>query len=353
MTQHLLVISPTLTRETLSGEPFRLDLDAFYLCTPPALRFISLRRFQAVVLHEVPEDVLTKVALGIRDDEASEGLWEILQDSHRPVFLLTAVPTRPTENWRNLGIEPILAAELSARLREHSPLPVGGRTTDQQTILTADDIHTRHRRGETVIAATARLTPWAREVADSLGMTVQEAGGDRWLVDLPITNRAQLQADSEAIFAWHSRFPDLLFVVPPLYFPVFSEMFPSLRGRLVSPTVHWERRGAFTGEVSVEMLADAGCVGALLPTAALYANPKHLEKLTISAHQHGLSLFRRIPLEPGNEYDIMATPYGFPQGIPLAISAPGSGSEKTRETVARLLSRKDLEAIVAGKGIEK
>jgi hypothetical protein len=352
MNPPLLVISPTLTREALCQAPFHLDPADVFLCSPASLRFISVQRFAAVVLHEIAEDILVKVGQGIHDNDATEGLWEVLRHDGRPVWMLVSAPIRSPESWRNLGIEPVTPADLLTAVSER--LPTRSDPSEKRSpMLTADDIHEMQRRGEMVLPADVRMTPWASEVADSLGLIRQEPGGEISLVDLGRVTRSGLRECSASIFSWQSRWPALLFVLPPVYFPVFQELFPALRGRLVSPTIHWEEKGAFTGELSASMLADFGCAGALIPEQTPYLLPKNLEKIRLAAKKRGLLLFRRIPLEHGREYDIMATPYRNDTGVPLAVWTPATGNEKDSGKSARLYSGEALEKQWAGEGREK
>jgi triosephosphate isomerase len=54
-------------------------------------------------------------------------------------------------------------------------------------------------------------------------------------------------------------------VAPPFpYLPAVAEAIKGTRIRLAAQNVHWEPKGAFTGEVSVTMLKDVGCTHVII-----------------------------------------------------------------------------------------
>lgn len=351
----LLIVSSQVTVETLCQPPFGLDPETFLLTSLESVRWLGFSRFAAVVLHEVPPDLLHKAALGLRDSPALEALWELLKHPDGPpVRALVPAPGRPPKDWVDLGLEPILPQDLAGLLASDTASQPSPASTDPRQALTADEVRELHRQGIRVLPAGRPLTDWAREVATALGLTEAEAQPQFLLYRVQAATRHDLLAAGERLFQVAHAHPSLLFVLAPPLLPIFQELFPALRHRLVASTVHWASQGAFTGETSIAMLADLGCRGALLPAAPPYSDPAHLRSLAALAARCGLSIFTTLPLEWLAECDIMAPHPGSqrftPLFVPLATPDVRGPSDTARSPTARLIDDQELDRPVQRKG---
>ncbi|NLI78136.1 MAG: hypothetical protein GX442_17095 [Candidatus Riflebacteria bacterium] len=351
----LLIVSPHLTGEILCQPPFGLDPEAFLVTRLESVQWLGFGRFAAVILHEPPADLLTKLALGLRDSPALESLWNLLHGLDGPrVRGLVPAPARPPKAWSDLGLEPILPHELATLTDSVAAPGVATPATHPRSAMTADDVRELHRTGVRVLPAGRPLTDWAREVADALGMSQGRSPSSHVLVRVAAQTRRDLQARGDRLFQAAHACPGLLFVLDPPMIPVFQDLFPALKNRLVSTTVHWASHGAFTGETSVAMLADLGCRGALLPAAAPYAAPANLGKLASLAAAQGLLIFTTLPLERLPGCDIMAPRPGSPPAptvfVPLATTGDRGPADGPRSPQATWTDDQELDRLVQGKG---
>jgi hypothetical protein len=329
----LLVVSTTLTTADLLASPFHLPPERVLVTSPASLAYLGLGRFFAMVLHQVDEDLLTRLALGLRDRPEAEGLWAALALENGPRLLgLVPAPGRPPQAWRDLGIEPIRPSELRSLFDDASSRwPIGGsggasapEAPSRGAVLTADDIRDMHQSGSRFLPREARLTPWARELADTLGLA--EGGTDHELpvlIAVAAATGSALKSERERYFALATALPHALFVLAPALLPIWAEYLPSLRGRMVAARVHWATHGAFTGEVSLEMLLDQGCRGALLPAGSSPFPAERQADLISRAARAGFLLFAPHPLEPAPGCDIMAPLPGYDSGFARLLSSQG------------------------------
>ena len=287
-----------------------------------------------MVLHDPDPGLFPKLAQGIRDGAALESLWKILAHAPQlPVFVLVPAPCRPLQAWSDLGIRPITPRELRPTLGESATGGLAGTAAPVSTAspgrppspLTAEDIRELHRQGRRTLPEETPMTDWAREVATSLDMTFAPEGPRYTLLNLPIRRRADLVSRLEKMHAAASADPHLLFVLPAPYWSVLREIAPTLRSRLVAPSVFLATQGAFTGELSLDMISDAGCRGAILPPGKPYHDPKLLPAFLKNAARLGLLIFSALPLDRQEGCDIMAPHEGV---IPLYTggSPEGRGS---------------------------
>ncbi|MFZ2957805.1 MAG: triose-phosphate isomerase [Candidatus Ozemobacteraceae bacterium] len=337
----LLIISDVLRAADLGASPFNLAPEEVLLTGYEYLGYLGTgkNRFVGVLLHQPPEHLLPKLALGLRDQPPLEALWNLLnQGSRLPVRVLVPAPCRPLPAWFQLGLEPIIPAdcrewlhnliETSPRSENNAsapraagystshaagnePPPAKGLPAGHATVmntppderrpapLTADDVRELFQQGRRRLNAGQPMTDWARETADSLGMSVVEASRRYRLLRLDIRSRRDLVTKREQLHALALADDKLLFVVPAPFWPAFSEMMPSLRSRLVAPSIFVEEKGAFTGEISLDMVSDAGCRGAILPSAPVYTRSKQMKAFLERAVRKGILIFSPAPLESG------------------------------------------------------
>lgn len=276
-----------------------------------SLRFIGFADLSAVVIDSKSIDkTLRKVSLGIRDDDASDALWQLLaQPKSARVFFLVDKMTRPGSDMLALGIDYLLYENLEQLIADtytSSPSHAFDQDTSSQTrLITADDIRHLHKQNIRKIPAGSRLTAWAAEVAESLNFS--ETGVALQLIwPVAATSATVLKKAHEELFDLNAKYPDLLFMVNPAYLPIFNDLYPSLKGKTVSPVIHWASHGAYTGETSAAMLADLRCAGAVVPARMPYTEPKHIANLLEQANKHGLTLFSTFTLASSGVCDIIA-----------------------------------------------
>ncbi|GAB4272208.1 MAG: hypothetical protein Kow0029_10640 [Candidatus Rifleibacteriota bacterium] len=275
--------------------------------SPDSLNFIGLGSFSCVILDSpaLYRD-LKKISLGIRDSASSEGLYRIFSGELKiPVYILVDRKSAPTPEMRELGIDYILSSEMGDLVSENSQEISAEIPLSANKVLTADDIRTLHLKGCRTIPSGSALTSWAAEIADALEMKKQP---DNFcmLVNLASYGKSKLAEKKSTIFELSSKFSELFYVINPCILPVFSELFPALKSRSVSSTIHWENQGAYTGEVSASMLADIGCYGAVVPAIKPYCTKENLEKLLSQAAKFDLKLFSTFTLAYGTGCDIIA-----------------------------------------------
>lgn len=351
----LLIVSPHLTAEVLCRPPFGLDPEAFLVTRLESVQWLGFDRFAAVILHEPPADLLTKLALGLRDSPALESLWALLHDLRGPrVRGLVPAPARPPKAWFDLGLEPILPHELATLTDAVTAPGMATAATHPRSAMTADDVRELHRAGVRVLPADRPLTDWAREVADALGMGQGQTPASYVLIRVPAQTRRDLQARGDRLFQAAHASPRLLFVLDPPMIPVFQDLFPALKNRIVSTSVHWASHGAFTGETSAAMLADLGCRGALLPAMRPYTTAANLGKLASLAAAKGLLIFTTLPLERLPGCDIMAPRPGSPPAptvmVPLTTAGGQGAADGPQSPQATWADDQELDRLVQGKG---
>lgn len=343
MPPSLLIISANLTSETLCEEPFSLSPEKFFLCSPGSLAFIPIKRYPIVVLHDFSENTIRKVALGLRDNPESEALWEVMANRSKSVYQLVSAATRPSPDCFALGIEIITPTDLRTLIDHQETSDYNSGAEHSSEIVTAEEIREMHQNGVTTISESVRLTPWAKEVADSLGMLVSDEPRDLILLDLGSITKIRLAEMKENLFSWNRQFQKLLFVLPAPYFPIFNEMFPPLKGRIVAPSIHFEEKGAFTGEISLSMLIDSACAGAILPNFSRKTDPKQMKNFFSRAEKHGILLFSTKSLEPTYEYDIIAPPETGRTKFPIPIVSGQRKSAQPHDSYARLFTVESFE----------
>ncbi len=306
----LLVVSPTLRSEDLMATPFNLDPESFLVTGYASLGFIGLESFSSVVFHDPPPDFLRKLQLGIRDSRELEGAWKLFAyPGRRSIRILVPAPVSPPPQvWRDLSIEPVFPRDLATAIPGNNEVFTSPGPVKPAVPLTGDDIREMHRKGVRELPPGSRLTDWGREVADTLGMTVRDSSPCPLLIALSARTTKALRAASEFLFSSATAHPEALFVVVPTLIPIFRELFPSLKNRMVSPVVHWAAHGAFTGEVSLDLLIDMGCAGAILQDDPPHNLPKNREGLIRRAGEKGFRLFSPSPLAAEKACDIITAP---------------------------------------------
>lgn len=375
----LLIVSTSLSTESLLQPPFSLNPEHFLLCTYDSLRFLGFSRFQAVILHQPSEDLLQKLSLGIRDQNAAEALWHLLASgSHPAVHILmdssakppllrepVASVSGPPQPCSALGIEALRAGELrqlvdtagSAPSWEYSGSAETGSPKVSNESMTADDIRELHQQGKQSISSDRPMTPWAREVANSLGMMINEPSKPVFLVEISAQSISELMKRSENFHSWHfQKSADVRLIISPPLIPIFNERFPALRGMVVAPSCHWEEKGAFTGEISGDMLMEAGCHGFILPNLRPYNLPANIKKTVTWAARKGLSLFCTFSLDQISGCDIMTAQANKTSGTPGCFKMKDCRNQenfRVESGIACLISEKDMAALSSGKGANK
>ncbi len=322
-----------------------------------SLRYLGFANLLAVVIDSRSIDkTMRKVSLGIRDDDASDALWQLLaQPAGKRVYFLVDKPVRPGNEMIALGIDYLLYENLDQLLVE-----AGGETPERgwhgdgsvgnTRLLTADDIRHLHKQNIRKIPAGSRLTAWAAEVAESLNFS--ESGAALQLIwPVAASSAAALKKMHEELFDLNAKHPDLLFMVNPAYLPVFNDLYPALKGKTVSPVIHWASHGAFTGEVSAAMLADMRCAGAIVPPRPPYSEPKNVASMLKQAKEFGLTLFSTFTLASSGGCDIIAPESSDRASLTPLYSADMIGDgELPGGPAAILLNRELLKRIASRKG---
>jgi hypothetical protein len=343
MTRKLLLI---VTEATKNGaefftQPYGLQPEQARITGPASLNYIGLSNFAAVIL-DCPSLIkdLRKISHGIRDDSATEALWSLFSGEYNiPLFILVNKKASPSIDMRNLGISYILPKEIKDLALElgvkcgTAQSPIG----PASEMLTADDVKEMAQKGIRTLEPGMRLTGWAEETAKTLGMSLKESK-THFLLDLTnLSSRSSFEQIKSDIFDISTALRDAFFVVNPLHMPFFAELFPGLRHRMVSPTIHWAAKGAFTGEISAAMLADLKCYGAIVPARLPYCEKKQLDSLFAQAQKYDLQLFSTFTLANKQACDIIATESntGKPM-IPVYSQQPGISLTESSALIADL-----------------
>ncbi len=306
----LIITDKSRAAGQFASPPFSLPIEKFTATGPASLNYMGLQQFAAVVIDcGSLHPHLTKISLGIRDTTETEALWHVFcGSSGARVFILVDRKSAPGKEMRELGIDYILAGEL-AELTQQSTGPVSEKTdyASNHDFITADEIREMHQNGIRTISESRPITSWAAEVAESLGMKIA-ADNLKLLADFSRLSPSKILNQRSDFFNLASRFnQDLFFVLNPLVIPVFAQVCPSLREKVVASTIHWAHQGAFTGETSAAMLADLRCHGAIIPAFPPYCQPQNLQDLLKQAKKHNLELFSTFTLASGTGCDIIAT----------------------------------------------
>lgn len=324
-----------------------------------SLNYIGINRFFRVIIDCADiQSSLHKLSLGIHDDSVTSALWKLLSGIDRPevLFLVEKSGDRPSSDMINLGVSFISISEikkLSPVTNPGSSISTEEKNGNSAPLLTADDIRLLHNQGKRTLPAGARLTSWAAEVADSLNLKVCEAHQLYLVLPLNIKTREDLVKKREHIFATAGNFPQLFFLINPLFLPVFNEMFPALTGRTVAPSLHWESHGAFTGETSASMLSDMRCFGAVLSSAEPYKRPEYLKKTLSQAKSAGLKLFSTFTLASPGTCDIIATDNKEADTLIPLYPAETVNTRNLPESGAILINEDFLKQLPSGKEIRK
>lgn len=295
----LLIASETLKATDLLSPPFGLQPEEFVLIRLDSLAVLGFSRFAAIVIHEPPADLFRRLSLGLRDRPDAEALWSVISQARSvPVHVLVNKLERPPAELSDLGIGCIVPQRLHELCTPPSVPGTGssGPAVPAASLLTADDVRAMHLEGVRSIDENTPMTDWARETAFALGIRLTPAASRRILIPVEARGVKHLQKFGELLHGFASSPHAPLFVVSEPLMPVFNELFPSLRGRLVAPSLHWEKQGAFTGELSLAMALDLGCEGAIVPDLPVYTDPKHFEKLCQAAAGRQFSLYVPAPL---------------------------------------------------------
>lgn len=289
--------------------PFLFSPEQVTVTGVASLNYIGFQNFNGIII-DCPALIndLTKISLGIRDSAETEALWRIFcGETGIEVFILVEQKTSPGKTMRELGISYITGPEIADLIKSLSKsFSEATKSTKPAEILTADDVRSLHQTGRRSIPTGSGLTPWAEEVAQALGMT-RETCSLKHLIDFSHAGAEELKIRQEEIFSLSTKIADALFVLNPIMLSLFIKMYPSLRTRTVSSTVHWASHGAFTGETSAAMLADLRCHGAIVPAKAPYFEKKNIHQLIEQAQKYSLELFSTFTLASGTGCDIIAS----------------------------------------------
>lgn len=295
----LLIASETLKTTDLIAPPFGLEPEEFVLTRLESLTVMGFARFAAVVIHEPPVDLFRRLSLGLRDRPDAEALWSLISQVRSvPVFVLSERIERPPTELSDLGIGttiPQRLRELCAASAAHEA-GSSGPSVPAVSLLTADDVRAIHLKGVTTLDENTPMTDWARETAAALGIRLTPAASRRVLIPVEARSVRHLAKFGELLHGFAASPLAPLFIVAEPLMPVFNELFPSLRGRLVAPSIHWEKQGAFTGEISLAMALDLGCEGAIIPDLPAYTEPKRFSQLCAAVAGKQFSLYVPSPL---------------------------------------------------------
>ena len=92
----LLIVSSSLRSETLLVPPYNLSPDDFFLTGFESLQFMSLSRFEAIILDSPSQDMLRKLSMGLRDTSVLEGLWDVVWQQKSPkIYVLVQQKSKP------------------------------------------------------------------------------------------------------------------------------------------------------------------------------------------------------------------------------------------------------------------
>lgn len=309
--RHLLII--TSDRNKLMSSISALSEANITITGLDSLNYIGSAMYKKIIIDCVSiSSSLKKVSLGIRDNNETRALWDLLANVNGPeIYFLIEKIERPSSEMLQMGIQYITLVELKklameAPADDWQPSQANANERSGQSILTADDIRDLHQQGIHQLPAGSKLTSWAAEVADALNFHT-DSHKLYLLFPVKVASSRALQEMRSELFELGSKFANMLFVVNPLFLPIFSESFPSLQSRTVATSVHWASHGAFTGETSVEMLTDQRCFGAIIPTNKPYTDPKNLAALQQLACKQGLTLFSTFTLASSGTCDIIAS----------------------------------------------
>lgn len=337
----------------------RLSMTALEKCRLTgldSLRYLSFNNLCAVIIDSRSIDkTLRKVSLGIRDDNASDALWQLLSyPNSAQVFFLMEQLQKPGKDMLALGIDYISHENLERLIAENSAHSIAPTFNDENfqgnQLLTADDIRHLHQQNIRQIPAGSRLTAWAAETAESLNFS-QASSILQFIWPVEAGTVSSLTQMREELFDLNNRYPDILFMVNPLLLPVFNALYPALKGKTVSPVIHWASHGAFTGETSASMLADLRCAGAIIPARQPYTEPKNLLSLIKQAKDNGIILFSTFTLASSGVCDIIASESSDPAAlIPLYKAEMLNEQELPTGPAAIVANHELLKQIAMRKG---
>jgi len=324
-----------------------------------SINYIGFSRFSKIIIDcSGIHDSLRKLSLGIHDDRVTSSLWHLLSyhNTFKLFFLIEKSSGRPSQEMNNLGVSFITLCEIkkldAAENFSASEAFAGGSIkSNYKQLLTADDIRSLHQQGKNTIPAGSRMTSWAAEVAESLNIKASELHRLTLILPVQIKCKKDLLNKREEIFSRSGQFPNLFFLLTAPYLPVFNEMFPSLIGRTISATLHWESHGAFTGEVSAAMLSDMKCYGAVVPARAPYNKAENLNKAMQLASKNCLKLFSTFTLASHGTCDIIATDQKEIGALIPMYPAEAVDIQKLPESGAILVNDDFLRHLPSGKEI--
>lgn len=275
--------------------PCNFDRSCVTVTSASSIKYIGFFSYSYIVFdyQNIP-CLLNKVALGIKDSPETEALWHLCAVSMN-IKILCDKKTASDKNMFNLGIDYILPSEIRKLCESKQDVKTKDPASMAKTVLTADDIRLMHHRGEANIPPSATLTSWASELAETYQMNKRETMLFKFL-KLNCQTKSDFLRHKTQINDIAEQTKDLCFIIPPPLMVIFNEIFPSLKERKVSPTIHWASKGAFTGEVAAEMLKDVKCNKAIIPANKVYAKPENLKSLIFEAQKNGIDLFSTFSL---------------------------------------------------------
>jgi len=307
-TGKILIITDKKNRtEKFSLSPYDLPIENFFATGLDSLEYIGLHGYSSVVIDFEVANLLRKIALGISDDTLSEAMWALLApDTTTKVYVLTDKISPPTRDMVALGLEFVLASGLSELIKttDIKFSNTFGLDASSTGIMTADDVRTLSKSGNMVLEPGVRMTSWAKEIADTLGIK-ESIAETIYIVPVEAQAKSQLIDKREEYFSLSTAHNGLLFAMPSPLIPIFNELFPSLSRRVVSIGINWEIKGAFTGETSIDMLVDMGCHGAIIVNEKPYTKSENISKLLKLIGSTGFKLFSFFPLAQEAECGII------------------------------------------------
>ncbi|MBF0407482.1 MAG: triose-phosphate isomerase [Candidatus Riflebacteria bacterium] len=306
--RRIIFVSDKIRPEELVCKPFSLQPEDFVLTSFEFFPFMAIDslKYSSVVIDFASDSLLRKLSLGIRDSSFLESLATLLKNRHIKAAVLTNSRRRQTKPEAELELEPVIPEDCRSLLDNGLQISTEKTSEKFNSMITSDDIYSASSSGTRFInIAGKHITPWAQEIADSLNIRVENFPNCYSLVKFAINNRSQLESAIEQFNDLAHSDPSMLFVCPPLYWGILADSFPSILKRTIAPCVFTAEKGAFTGEVSIEMLADFGLRGAILPERSFGYSSDLLNEFLSSAAKNGLLIFSKISLETQKRCDIM------------------------------------------------
>lgn len=358
----VLIVSNSLSSETLTKAPYNLQPEIFTLTSFNSIKWISYNSYSIIIFHKLDKNILHKVALGIYDNNILYGLWKILYDYKKPIYLLEDFQNSEqisdydsikglgydySKLLLNLGIERIWPSDIIKIFRDiqfNFPNSFAYESIPNFTnnLVTADDIRNAYKSNikEIYFKHNQLVTDWAKEVANTLDIKLIENKPKILLLHKPnFNNLENIYKLSDKIKMLCDKHKDIYFLVSPCLIPIFAEAFPSLRNKIVSSVVHWEKQGAFTGETSITMLLDFECRCGILKDTAPYNFPENVKKLLELAKEKNFTIFSEISPQ---KLEFLISPMYTLETFYNNIAFISNNFDKNRDNSNLIYTNKDI-----------